>query len=226
MGGASSLVGGAARQRWPGTCAEQLARLCRALHDAGASDAPADVPAPAGFGLTGLAHACALGGFLADQRLVWSDILPGHPLLARICGMLASEHAGEREAAYRHALGHLRRARTTWVDAVAVPVHLLHRSVESAWWRDPPPTAPAPQAALWSMHEWVSALDWLVAAEAWRSPQERVLLHDLQRLLRSGGEMPAAEAALVRDILWFAETNGLGPQPGGAAAPGEGPGAG
>lgn len=221
MGGARSdvdvhvLAGGGCK-----TAAVQLSRLLQALQRASVHDAAVGGSDVAAFALTGLPYARAVGELLAHQNLAWSDLLHPHPALARICGLLASAHAGERAAAYRHALRWLLRAKATWLTASSVPAVLSRTAPigppsESS---DPfPPWNPAeaesePAELGWTAREWSSTLRWLIEVAAWRDPYERNLLHELERVVGGGGRMPAGYAQRVRDILWFAETHGLRPQ--------------
>ena len=160
----------------------------------------------------GVGIAVAFDGLLRHSRLSWSEVLPRHPMLAKICGHLGSAYPAEQEAAYLHAIRELGRKQLTWLAAVRLP---------QAWPAPPPfspsapknttPVAPPVQAAgaRLAPHppdgDWVTTLRGLLQRHAWRSPRERDLLSDLERQALLGRDIGATHAMIVREIWWYAE---------------------
>ena len=166
----------------------------------------------------GVAVAVAFDALLRHSRLSWPEVLPGHPMLAKICGHLGSAYPAEQEAAYLHAIRELGRKRLTWPAAVRLP---------QAWpaslpFSQPPPFRPSVPKSTTPMvppvqaagarsapqppdGDWVTTISGLLQRRAWRSPLERDLLSDLERQALLGRDIGATHAMIVRDIWWYAE---------------------
>jgi hypothetical protein len=175
----------------------------------------------------GMAAAIALHRLLAAHRLVWDDVVTPASRLAKLCGCLGSDYAGEQSAAYDHAVRLLRRRRATWSSQVRLPV-APPRALPSAP-RAAPAVAPAPPPARaaprrqWDEHatgptgpiaappetDWITTVRQLQMRAGWPPDMDHHRMDSLARRLVEGEAIDARDARWLRDLWWWQELNDI-----------------
>jgi hypothetical protein len=96
--------------------------------------------------------------------------------LAKVCGLLSSDHSGERASAAARADAMVRSAQLTWDEVIAPPV-------------------PAPRTPPWSL-----IISRCQARPGRLYPNEVGFLDQMKRLIEAGGEPTERQASWLRKI--------------------------
>ena len=178
-----------------------LRGLRRALDQAATSDrdsAPREASDPP---LAGLPLVRRLTALLLAQRCGWADIVTDDPVLAKICGRFGSAFPAEQEAAYIHALRHLRRRRSSWQSVLRVPAVFgaaVPGMAAAAAASTTPSRAPPEDT-------WLATVEGLLARAIWHDESERLRLARLAARASADDALDDVDAEWVRDLWWDAE---------------------
>ena len=180
--------------------------LLRALESAADKDRASYIQGDPNRRLSGMSAALRLNALLRERGCGWGDVVGRDAVLAKLCGRLGSDFAGEQEAAYVLAMRRIDRLGLRWSEIATLPTALLAaRPVAAEAAEAPPPGDHHDYVHQPPDGDWPTTIAGLLLHVAWRDDDERLRLDALAAQVDAGGSVTDADAVWLRELWWQAE---------------------